>query len=615
MFGIEHGSVVQANKTSSRAAYGGGAAGDETSGMLNDFNQEGGGGNGSKLGWDTILKDRNKMMRDMLEDVSEIDLLNIEEIKSNQLKDLRQLSEIIKYVKTEKAGGFDKMGSMEQNKTTQMMRSAFTGWTTNSGKNTGAEIMFMTGEAERGEALLHFAVQVLITALKKWKKESSLKESKETKNDDVPQTPKSGPKSEDEEESGNEDYIGKSSAPKPGPSEEEIQYMELMEELATLRVILGSNNTMGLLLKEDVLEKINRFKSVEYTRCMMGRSNEKIHSLLMSLCTTYDIQRSLVESINVPVVGNKHSVEGALGYPTSVIKVMSQIFMKAPHVTRETYQAWENELRKFQLDYTRLGDGGFGRQIEEFNEMKDKLGMVLQELKNGDEYDTSLGIESGTPHAWILLTRTLEQITEHENSSTKCKNFELVKSDIKDLNREADKKQGPLDERTRWLCTMLKNIDARHGKRLTAGAKSGKKDEVEAPWGLLVGDQRRQKTNGGVPWSASAGAGKPQGKGKGKGKGKGRFCGNVLRNGFCDEEGCQKVPVPKSWMESRGDCYDDKGKGGCRFGNGCKFKHHGDPTTLTEAMTGKCNHHNAGPTVNAAEYAADSSSEEDGTNQ
>jgi hypothetical protein len=32
-------------------------------------------------------------------------------------------------------------------------------------------------------------------------------------------------------------------------------------------------------------------------------------------------------------------------------------------------------------------------------------------------------------------------------------------------------------------------------------------------------------------------------------------------------------------------------------------------------MMGKCNHHNAGPTVNAAEYAAESSSEEDGSNQ
>jgi hypothetical protein len=88
-----------------------------------------------------------------------------------------------------------------------------------------------------------------------------------------------------------------------------------------------------------------------------------------------------------------------------------------------------------------------------------------------------------------------------------------------------------------------------------------------------------------------------------------RYCGRVLRNGFCTRAGCKFTGMTKEEHEARQPCKDFASKGRCGFGINCRFSHAGDSYDSSKSCVhrGSVNNTNKGGTAGSHDDGAEES--------
>jgi hypothetical protein len=541
--------------------------------------------------WEQFQKKKRQIQEGMNATMIKVDLLNIAEVKRGNFREIRGLTDLYKVIEKMKAKGLDNMSSIEQTKAMDMLRNILSKHETKSGQPSGADILTIGNHEERGRNIMELITDklesTLITISKKPKLKSETTGSPSSISKDM------GDEAEEEDtiEQGGEKTTATTTYSAKHVDEIDVtdqdvkdQVEQLKEELACWKYIQQQDNVVETL--QQMSEHMETFLSVEYVQALMNHGNEQINSIMRVMCENQETSRALLDARNNPVVKGKNSVECLLKIPMSVTKVLNRVTLGTKHVTIATYEQAAEKLRAFRLDCNRLGVGGFEAQIEEWKQQAEELRVIVEEVKNGDQSGATEGMELGMPHEWYQLMRWLADI----NNNTKGlqgENYKLLQPHLMEIERQAEKKSTPLENRFEEVVKELKDLDAKYTSRYST-------KPVKEQFALNT----EQQGGGGYKRSVNTGATKTPIKAEFK-----DLCEHTLRQGFCTIKGCKKNAASEKWIRERGECFSVKKGSACRFGQGCRFRHADDAVEINDAMKKKCVHRMG--SVNAAAEEAD----------
>ena len=579
--------------------------------MLNELEREhairsavrpaGRGGGGSLGGGSTASGEHSTWSRiaaaaeDDLEEIEHTlhraDLLNIEEIRLGKLKELKGVSEIQKTMMTT-TKGLDSMTDHEQKRIMVALGDIFKTWGTTSGAVIGADALLMTKKTERTLKIISVIKNNILEGLTRYERRRAKDGQVRAPLSTPPPTPRgeSGGASENNEDRGEEhnDLDEERKVCEPGDvainRPEAEQYEILKRELAVWNSISRTPDPLAVLLDEEVVGEIMDFQSIEYIRESFGAANTKILNVLTAMCRTVAVERMISESKLNGVVESKDTMEGRYGIPTSACSVVAKITLGATHVTVETFRKMAAEVSATKINFSTLKEGGFERVVNDMKAAVGNLEMVYDDLKSDTAPHQIAGLDSLAPDIYWLARGMCEGrgLDPVHNPSVSSDNYELVRHELRDLMTATNNSSAPdLDDRWYELSMGLKKLDAMFHDRYVA-----KKEKATEKWTLNANEVKEGR-----------------GKGKGKGGRGGRdkrpapLCFSSLRRGFCEHKDCHFRGMGKDMFDSRIDCtLNDDGE--CPYGRGCKYRHAGDPRTMTSEMVKKCVHQKSGNVLN-----------------
>lgn len=341
-----------------------------------------------------------------------------------------------------------------------------------------------------------------------------------------------------------------------------------------------NDNKVGIasLMKERVMFQMIIKDGIPFTKvvinCIIGsdtgkwmiaatnESNKKLATIINNEVSFQPVNQILNQTLtggDGVVPKNTFDFELGIGDgANTAIKMLTNGGRKA------TYMEYEKQLTEVNdkhLDFSKMGEAGnLELQCADIRNSIYELKLIGEELSHNPKYDGMLDNLVYFPILLRKLADTSNPSRTHPNFTKNEVEWKMAYRDSYQKNLKADNTPMLMSERQKFLedsmagvvngGIMTKKNQYGEGKGSGGGGSGGGNEGKATPFALNTNIRKPGTTV--------------------------RYCGKVLRNGFCNRPGCKFTGMTKQEHADRLPCRDFAAKGKCSFGMNCRFAHTGD---------------------------------------
>jgi hypothetical protein len=356
--------------------------------------------------------------------------------------------------------------------------------------------------------------------------------------------------------------------------------------------IMIQNIMKNLTFSEDIIKKIIGSDTGKWMIAAINESNKKLATIINNEISYQPVNQLLNQTLTggdgeVP----KNTFDFQLGFGDGACTAIKMILNGGRKPTFVEFEKQRADLDNLVLDFSTMGEtGNLELQFSNIRNAIYELKLIAEELNQNPKYQGLLE----TPVYFTTLLRKLANTSNptrsHPNFTKNHVEWQMAYRDAYQKNLKADNTMMLLSERQKFLEDSMasvvsggimtkKNYNNGDGKGNDGGYEGGGGGGGSQSFSL---NTNIKKTGFRI-----------------------RYCGRVMRNGFCDRPGCKFQGMTKEEHSKRLAC-KDFAKGKCPFPSNCHFAHPSDSYDSTKPCVHRGNINNTSKD-NDAGAAADSS--------
>jgi hypothetical protein len=323
----------------------------------------------------------------------------------------------------------------------------------------------------------------------------------------------------------------------------------------------------NLTFSDDVIQRIVGSDTGRWLIAALNESNKKLATIINNEISYQPVNQLLNQTLTggdgeVP----KNTFDSKLGIGDGACTALQMILNGGRKPTFVEFEKQRAELDNLVLDFSTMGEtGNLELQFSNIRNAIYELKLIVEELNQNTKYQ-------GLLEAPVYFTTLLRKLANTSNPTRSHPNFtknhvewQMAYRDAYQKNLKADNTVMLLSERQKFLEDSMASVVS--GGVMTKKNHNGDGKGNGGGNGGGGGNERNEASfslNTNIKPGIRV-----------------RYCGKVMRNGFCDRKGCRFTGMTKEEHSKRMPC-KDFAKGKCPFPTNCRFAHPDDSYDTTK---------------------------------